>query len=237
MTAEAVAGSCVTYPLALAIEDIVPIVLAGIGYWFLIKRTRSSVPAVAPAMQVAAVLLVLGSVLAGPVRKILAFANQVPICAPDFEVPYSWCQIPFVVALAPGFAILAWGVISVLRERKVVFWPAIGLLALGVMAAVATDRRPILFAWGGLAAAVLAVAAAVLARRQRDFLAVGLFALYLVGTLALPVISNKGNVSQPEVQWLAQGINTTIQLAFLIASYRLSSVFRRRTVDSAVNTV
>ena len=38
MTAEAVAGSCVTYPLALTIEDIVPIVLARIGYWILIKQ-------------------------------------------------------------------------------------------------------------------------------------------------------------------------------------------------------
>ncbi|CAB4620573.1 MAG: hypothetical protein F2601_02775 [Actinobacteria bacterium] len=228
---------CVTYPLVLAAEDIVPIVLAGVGYWYLSKRVLNDFdgsPAVALAMRIAAVLLVVCSFLAGPVRKILANVAAVPICAPDFEVPYSQFQIPFVSALAPGFAILSWGVICTLKGRKVAFWPAIVLLALGVVGAVAVGERTILFAVGGLWATALAVSTGILAARQRDFVATGLFALYALGTLALPPISSKGNVSDVNVQWLAQGINTATQGLFLYACYRLFTRYQRQSTTTAV---
>jgi len=230
-------ADCVTYPLVLAAEDIVPIVLAGVGYWYLSKRVLNDFdgsPAVALAMRIAAVLLVVCSFLAGPVRKILANVAAVPICAPDFEVPYSQFQIPFVSALAPGFAILTWGVICTLKGRKVAFWPAIVLLALGVVGAVAAGERTILFAVGGLWATALAVSTGILASRQRDFVATGLFALYALGTLALPPISSKGNVSDVKVQWLAQGINTATQALFLYACYRLFTRFQRQSTSTAV---
>lgn len=230
-------ADCVTYPLVLAAEDIVPIVLAGVGYWYLSKRVLNDFdgsPAVALAMRIAAVLLVVCSFLAGPVRKILANVAAVPICAPDFEVPYSQFQIPFVSALAPGFAILTWGVICTLKGRKVAFWPAIVLLALGVVGAVAAGERTILFAVGGLWATALAVSTGILASRQRDFVATGLFALYALGTLALPPISSKGNVSDVNVQWLAQGINTATQGLFLYACYRLFTRYQRQSTTTAV---
>ena len=228
---------CVTYPLVLAAEDIVPIVLAGVGYWYLSKRVLNDFDessAVALAMRIAAVLLVVCSFLAGPVRKILANVAAVPICAPEFEVPYSQFQIPLVSALAPGFAILTWGVICTLKGRKVAFWPAIVLLALGVVGAVAVGERTILFAVGGLWATALAVSTGILAARQRDFVATGLFALYALGTLALPPISSKGNVSDVNVQWLAQGINTATQGLFLYACYRLFTRYQRQSTTTAV---
>ena len=227
---------CVTYPLVLAAEDIVPIVLAGVGYWYLSKRVLNDFegsPAVALAMRIAAGLLVVCSFLAGPVRKILANVAAVPICAPDFEVPYSQFQIPFVSALAPGFAILTWGVICTLKGRKVAFWPASVLLALGVVGAVAVGERTILFAVGGLWATALAVSAGILASRQRDVVTTGLFALYALGTLALPPISSKGNVSDVNVQWLAQGINSVTQGLFLYACYRLFSRYQRQSTTTA----
>ena len=64
-------ADCVTYPLVLAAEDIVPIVLAGVGYWYLSKRVLNDFDessSVALAMRIAAVLLVVCSFLAGPVR-------------------------------------------------------------------------------------------------------------------------------------------------------------------------
>ena len=228
---------CVTYPLVLAAEDIVPIVLAGVGYWYLSKRVLNDFdgsPAVALAMRIAGGLLVVCSFLAGPVRKILANVAAVPICAPDFEVPYSQFQIPFVSALAPGFAILTWGVICTLKGRKVAFWPASVLLALGVVGAVAVGERTILFAVGGLWATALAVSAGILASRQRDFVTTGLFALYALGTLALPPISSKGNVSDVNVQWLAQGINTATQGLFLYSCYRLFTRYQRQSTTAAV---
>ena len=226
------AQECVTYPLALALEDVVPIVLAGFGYWYLSKRVSDDFDgarSVALAMKIAAFLLVLCSFIAGPVRKILSHAAAVPICAPDFEVPYSQLQIPFVSALAPGFALLTWGVICTLRSRKVAFWPFVALLALGVVGAVAAGERTILFAVGGLWATALAVSAAILAWRLRDRITSGLFVLYALGTLALPPISLKSNVSDVKVQWLAQGINTATQAIFLYACYRLVTGFVRQS--------
>ncbi|MEI7656212.1 MAG: hypothetical protein WCJ22_05520, partial [Actinomycetes bacterium] len=143
-------------------------------------------------------------------------------------------QIPFVSALAPGFAILTWGVICTLKGRKVAFWPASVLLALGVVGAVAVGERTILFAVGGLWATALAVSAGILASRQRDFVTTGLFALYALGTLALPPISSKGNVSDVKVQWLAQGINTATQALFLYACYRLFTRFQRQSTNTVV---
>jgi hypothetical protein len=212
---------CATYPLALAVEDVVPIVLGGLGYLWLSRRAARALPVVGPPMLAATALLVVCSALAGPIRKIAAWLAATPICPPDYEVPYSGLQIPFVMALGPGFAILTWGVWSVLRARKLPFWPFVIPLALGVVGAVAAGSRPILFGVGGLWAVALAVGCVVLARREADALAAALFVVYAAGTLVLPFLSSRGNVSDPVLQWTAQGVNTVTQGLFAYAAYRL----------------
>jgi hypothetical protein len=221
-------AGCTTYPLALALQDVVPIVLGGLGYTWLSRRAARTVPEVAPAMLAATWLLVICSSLAGPVRKLAAWSTATPICPPDYEVPYSALQIPFVMALAPGFAILTWGVVSVLRERRVAFWPYLVPLVIGVVGAVASGSRAVLFGIGGLWAVALAVACAILARRERDRLAIVLYVLYATGTLVLPFISSRSNVSDPALQWAAQGVNTVTQGIFAYAAYRLLRDARRR---------
>lgn len=214
-------AGCATYPVALAIQDVVPIVLGGLGYTWLSRRAARTVPEVGPAMLTATALLVVCSALAGPVRKTAAWLAATPICPPDYEVPYSSLQIPFVMALAPGFAILLWGVMSVLKGRRIAFWPFLVPLVIGVVGAVASGSRSVLFGIGGLWAVGLAVACIVLARRQHDPLSVVLFVVYAVGTLVLPFLSSRGNVSTPAIQWTAQGVNTATQGLFAYAAYRL----------------
>lgn len=226
-------AGCATYPLALAIEDVLPIVLAGVGYTWLARRAAFTVPAVAPAMKVATALLVVCSALAGPVRKVAAWLAATPICPPEYEVPYSGLQIPFVMALAPGFAILTWGIVSVLKGRRTAFWPYLVPLALGVVGAVAAGSRAILFGVGGLWAVALAVVCVVLARRERDVVAAALFVLYAIGTLVLPFLSSRGNVSDPVLQWTAQGVNTVTQGIFALAAFRLLRDARLRARDGA----
>lgn len=214
-------GTCTAYPLWLAAEDVVPIVFAGVGYYYLAKRIEGTVPTAAPAVRAAGVLLVAGSVVAGPTRKVLVTLSDGVDCYPVL-------QAPFFSILAPGFAILAWGTISVLRGRKVSFWPFAGLLALGVAGALATENRVVLLATGGLWAVTTAASAAMVARRDGELPAIALYAASALGTLALPFIGGKDDVSSLRNQWTAQVINTVSQAAFAYASYRLLSAFRRQ---------
>lgn len=218
MSAEA---GCATYPIALAVEDVIPIVLGGFGYLWLARRSARSVPEVGPPMLAATALLVVCSALAGPVRKIAIWVSAAEICPPEYEVPYPVLQVPFVMALAPGFAILTWGVLGVLRHRTLAFWPFLIPLMLGVVGAVAAGSRPVLFGVGGLWAVALAVGCVVLAHRQGDAVAAALFGVYALGTLVLPFLSSRGTVATPGLQWTAQGVNTVTQGTFAYAAHRL----------------
>jgi hypothetical protein len=209
------------YPLSLAAEDVVPIVLAGIGYKYLTDRVEATMPEVAPAMRAAALLLVVGSAAAGPTRKVLVNRSGGASTFPAL-------QTPFFSALAPGFAVLTWGTVAALTGRKPSFLPYAGALAVGVTGAVATRKRVVLLGSGGLWAVAAGAGAAVLAKRQGDLPTTGLYAAYAAGTLALPAIGGKDDVSSLKNQWLAQGINTASQAAFAAASFRLLSAFRRQ---------
>jgi hypothetical protein len=214
-------GDCLTYPVSLAVEDVLPVLFGGAGYWYLARRCELEVAAVGTPMRVTVGLLVASSTIAGPVRKLAAVVSRTPVCPPDYEVPYSALQVPFVVVLAPGFAVLSWGVLSALQGHKVRFAPFVPPLALGVVAGVATGRRSALFATGGLWAASLAVASSVLAVRSRDVPAAVLFGLYGVGTLVLPALSNRATISTPRAQWVAQGVNTATQAVLAGAAWLL----------------
>jgi hypothetical protein len=212
---------CVTYPLALALQDVLPVILGAVGYWWIARRVGYVVPGAVAPMRAAVVLVVVTSLLAGPVRKTAAWLSDVAICPPEYDVPLSELQIPFVAVLAPGFAILAWGVLSALRGHLVRFWPFLIPLVLGVVVAVAYDRRSALFGAGGLWAAFLAVLLAVLALRERDRLSAVLFAVYGVGTLVLPALAGRGSIADTAAQWEAQGVNTVTQAALAWGAWRL----------------
>jgi hypothetical protein len=202
---------CLTYPVTLAAQDVMPVVLGGLGYWYLARTCELAVAEVGTPMRVTVGLLVASSTVAGPVRKFAAVVSETPICPPDYEVPYSPLQVPFVMVLAPGFAVLSWGVLSALQGRKVSFVPFVPPLALGVVAGAATGKRAVLFGAGGLWAAFLSGLATVQAVRSRNVPAAVLFGLYGVGTLVLPALSNRATISTPRAQWVAQGVNTATQ--------------------------
>jgi hypothetical protein len=217
---------CVTYPLALALQDVLPVILGAFGYWWIARRAGHVVPSVLAPMRAAVVLLVVTSLLAGPVRKTAAWLSDVAICPPEYDVPFSELQIPFVAVLAPGFAILSWGVLSALRGHVVRFWPFLLPLVVGVVVAVAYDRRSALFGAGGLWAAFLAVLLVILALRERDRISAVLFAVYGIGTLVLPALAGRGSIADTASQWEAQGVNTVTQAALAWGAWRLTRAIR-----------
>jgi hypothetical protein len=179
---------------------------------------------------IAAALIVVGSFVAGVLRKFLVVAGGEESC-------YLFLQRPFFSILAPAFAILMWGAWCVMAGRKISFWPFAVLLVLGTMGALAYAQDPPvdantnlpLLAAGGLWAVGLAVVGAIISSRQGDKLGVALFIVNAVATLALPGLGSRENVSDVVNQWTAQGVNTVSQLCFALACYRLWSVYQRRT--------
>jgi hypothetical protein len=225
------ADACTSYSYVLAAEDAIPVIAGAVGYYFLHRRVREDVPAAALPVAIAASLIVVGSFVAGVLRKLLVVASGEESC-------YLLLQRPFFSILAPAFAILMWGAWCVMAQRKISFWPFAVLLGLGVVGALAYAADPPadantnlpLLAAGGLWAVGLAVVGAIVSSRQGDRLAAVLFIINAVATLALPGLGSRENVSDVVNQWTAQGVNTVSQLCFAFACYRLWSVHQRRTV-------
>lgn len=216
------ADACTTYPYVLAAQDAVPVIAAAIGYRFLHKRVAGDVPAAAAPVAIAGTLLVVGSLVAGVLRKVLVTANGGTDC-------FLFLQRPFFAILAPCFAILMWGAWCVMSGRKISFLPFAALLALGVVGAVASGENLPLLATAGLWAVGLAVIGGIVAWRGADRLATVLFAVYAVGVLSLPGLGSRENVSDLANQWTAQGVNTVSQICFAVACYRLWALTQRQS--------
>lgn len=209
---------CTSYSLVLAAEDVLPIIFGGVGYWYLAKRVELTVPEAAWPARIAGLLLVVGSIVAGPLRKYLVVTDDGLTCLPLL-------QNPFFSLLPACFAILAWALASVWRGQKARIWPFAGFAALAVIAALARENRTLLLAFGGVLAVATAVYGALVARKQGDRWTIALFTINALGTLALPAIGSSTAVSDVTSQWLAQGVNTVSQAAFGLACYRLFSVY------------
>lgn len=216
------ADVCEGYTYALAIQDVVPIVFGGLGFVFLARRLAKTLTEAAEAVYAAAIILIIGSALAGPIRKALIAGG---VGCEDL----GWAQIPFFSSMPACFALLAWASIGVLKGRKITFWPfGIALVVVFVVAVGVDDTLPFLAA-GGLFAVLTAGALVVMAKRQDDPLTMVLYALYAVGTLALPALASNEDRAASSHQWLEQGSNTITQGLFALAGYRLLRSYTRST--------
>ena len=214
------ADVCTGYSYLLAAEDVVPIVLGGIGFVCLARRVEARFPELKLAVYFAATILVIGSAIAGPIRKTF-LAGGAGCDSLD------WMQIPFFSSLSIGFAILCWAVLCLLRDRKVSFLPfGILLSAIFLLASVA-ERSLILIAVGGLIAVATGIECAVLARRQGSSLTAVLFVLYSIAILGLPALGANENRGAVANQWAEQGTNTVAQALFAFATYRLLRAYQR----------
>ena len=141
---------CTEYGLALAAEDFVPVLLAGVGHrrarrWLRAGRCRRS----GCPRSLAGALVTLGG-LAKAVWKLLVAAEPCRNIALLEQLLFP--------CLAFGFAGIAWALVSVRRERPVPWPPFLVLPVLAAAAAlVVGDTWPLL-----IAAAIGAVTVGVL---------------------------------------------------------------------------
>ena len=191
---------CTEYGLALAVEDFVPCVLAGVGLMVFARRTSN------PVLAILGGLLVLAGGLGKATWKLLVAMEP---CR-----QYDILEQLLFPCLAFGFAIVLFAFVG-----------RAAVLAIPVVAAVAALALDAMFPML-IAAAVGAVSLGVVAGRRAwragDRRTAALFAVYVIGTLVLPPLAARPD--QPEwLQWIEQLTNTCVQGAFLLGAVRLRS--------------
>jgi len=202
---------CTEYGLALATEDFVPVLLAGLGTVVLGLMAGRTLPAVRVPALLAGALVTLGG---------LAKATWKTLVAAEPCRNYPFLENLLFPCLAFGFAGIACALFGVWRGRQASWWPFLLLPCIaGVAALVVWDTWPLLIA-SAIGAVVVGVLAIRLSLRGGDRLGALLFVVYIVGTLVLPPLAARPHQSE-QLQWGEQITNSIVQLCFLLGGLRL----------------
>ncbi|MEV6300005.1 hypothetical protein AB0M02_11445 [Actinoplanes sp. NPDC051861] len=196
------------YPVALAVEDFVPVILGTLGFALLGKAAPNE-----PAQRAGlAGALMIG---AGGIAKCawkLGYASG----AGDWKL----LEQSLFPLMAAGATLLAWSLaVTVRHGKRTRFWPfglAFGLCAAG---AILSGSLNPLFVAATLGVTAISVLGAVLAARHRRWWAVSLFALGLVLVMGLVPLRQSPSHDSLAFQWLEQSINTAAQACLLVAAW------------------
>jgi hypothetical protein len=183
-----------TYPVAMALEDFVPTLMALAGFW-LLAGSRGTSGGLLWLGRAGAVLIGLGGV-AKSVWKLLVAGWQI--------------DLPWLEGLL--FPLMSVGAVLLLTTLLRIYWV---LLALPLAA-----WQPFIVATAGVT--LVSVTGIVLAVRRQLWAAAMLFMLGIVGVMAL--VPFRGHPKHETVlfQWIEQSTNTAAQLCFLLAAWLLS---------------
>lgn len=202
---------CTEYNVPLAIEDFVPVVLAGVAFWILAQSVRARLPRAYPVALIGGALVTLGG-LCKATWKIL-------VATGCWEYPI--LENLLFPCIATGFSAAAWAAMSLLRGREVTPWPFVAFpfaagLGAGWMSWSAGEYKnwPLLIA-AAVAACVMAICLAIIAFRAKKTSVGVLFVIYTIGTNVLPPLAAQPNQSL-ELQWAEQLTNSAVQLCFLL---------------------
>ncbi|MFD3682878.1 hypothetical protein [Streptomyces sp. NPDC058613] len=219
-------SAALDYPLSLAVEDFVPVVLTGAGAALLTLPLRRCGPGTGRAAAAGAVLVFLGGMSKATWKLVVALDG------PDITV-MNKALFPL---LSAGFLLLAYALLALNPDND---------------ASADGRRRPPLWAWAALWAAVgaaglvlgstapslvLTIVAVtlcgvhliLLARSLGDFPAAAAGGLWLAGMYALGPLAARPDQSVA-LQWVEQSANTATQAAFLFAAWRLVRRHRRKS--------
>jgi len=208
----------IEYPVALAVEDFVPVVLTPLGIVLLTRHvdTRSR----------AGVLLAAVLVGAGGLAK-ASWKLTVALGGPDV----TWLANLLFPLLTLGYGLLAWILISHHHSRRpqwvLPVLAGVSLLCAGA-ALAAGSMLPLLISttvFSTLSGIHLILAA----QRNRDSLTAALFGVQLLGFFILSPLASRADQTIA-LQWVEQLSNSVAQAAFAIAAYRLSRTPRLEAV-------
>lgn len=202
---------CTEYGLALAVEDFVPVLLAGAGTVVLALAAGRVLPAVRVPALLAGALVTLGG-LAKAVWKLLVAAEP---CR-----NYPFLESLLFPCLAFGFAGIACALVGVWRREQAPWWPFLVIPGVGALMALQTsDTWPLLMV-SAIGAVFVGILGIRLSHRAGHSLGVVFFVVYIVGTLVLPPLAARPDQSA-ELQWAEQLTNSLVQLCFLLGAVGL----------------
>lgn len=217
----------VDYTLSLALVDIIPVVLTGIGTVYLARAAGRRLPSVFVWGLTGAVLIVTGGACKAVWKLIIASTTN----------DVTWLDDLLFVFLMPGFALLAWALMGGLRQAQVRRWPyVIGVVAPAVVGAFL--RKPFPLTLGtSVFLVVTTVAAAVLAHRLGDDIAVGAFVLQLALVPVLVFLGSPRITQSTGQQWIEEMTNAVAQGALAFGAIRLFGKCAHAAQDSQLQEV
>ncbi|MBO2447876.1 hypothetical protein J4573_12300 [Actinomadura barringtoniae] len=207
------------YPVALAVEDFVPVALTATGIALLGGYADARLGARAGRLTRVAAC----SVGAGGLAK-AGWKLIVALDGPDVR----WLYHALFPLLAIGFTLLA----QALWDRLPPYLSAGSLVAALAVSAVIADTWPAMVLTIA-AVTVCAVRLLLLARGDRDRAGAWLFGIWLAGQYVLGPLAARPDQSVA-LQWIEQACNTLTQGAFAYAAWRLSRSPRSQTAKEAV---
>jgi hypothetical protein len=199
------------YPVALALEDYVPVLLTGTGLALLVPYARRF--GTAPYVAAGAVLALAGGLLKATWKLIVSLDG------PDVQ----WMNTALFPLLCTAFLLLLYAFYRPAegRARAVLAGSLLALLALGQGASLAVGDTWPAMTLMIVAVSVLTVRFIMLARAAGDVPAVVLFAVWQIGQYLLGPMATRADQSTA-LQWVEQSCNTVAQGAFAFAAWRLS---------------
>ncbi|GIH02414.1 hypothetical protein Rhe02_04810 [Rhizocola hellebori] len=187
-----------SYPVAMAVEDFVPTLLAFGGFWLLAGLRSLAGTALLWLGRVGAVLIGLGGV-AKSVWKLLVAGWQI--------------DLPWLEGLL--FPLMSVGAVLLLTSLLRSYWV---LLALALAA-----WQPFIVATAGVT--LISVTGIVLAVRRKLWAAAALFTLGIAAVMALVPLRGHPKHETVTFQWIEQSTNTAAQLCFFVAAWLLARRF------------
>jgi hypothetical protein len=199
---------CTEYGLALALEDFVPVLLAGTGSVVLAQAAGRVLPAVRIPALLAGALITLGGFCKALWKTLVA-------AEPCRDYPF--LEGMLFPCLAFGFAGIACALVGVWRGKAAPWWPFLVVPGVGALLALQTSDTWPLLVVSAIGAVFVGILGIRLSRRLGFTAGIAFYVIYIVGTLVLPPLAARPHQSE-EVQWMEQLTNSVVQLCFLLGA-------------------
>ncbi|BCJ40797.1 hypothetical protein GCM10010168_91790 [Actinoplanes ianthinogenes] len=196
------------YPVVLALEDFVPVIVGFLGFALLGRMGPAK--AARRAGVAGAVLIGLGGTAKCAWKLVYASGGG------DLAV----LEQSLFPLMAAGACLLSWSLaVTIRRGGRTQIWPFAVAFLIGVGGSAAAGSLHPMFVVATFAVTAVSVLGAIVAARYRQWWAVSFFVLGLVLVTSLVPLRQSPSHETLAYQWLEQSLNTSAQALLLVAAW------------------